>query len=184
MSRSSTLLPLSTISPTPAADPSWQSPPQFEMYVPTPIVRDLSVMSVIGLIDNTLHNYSVVGQLEWSRRREGTSTQAPWRAKLQSAARRIQRARGTGIDLPGKEQFVRAQELLERTGLPDGWSLGVMPDGGGGLEIRYYQEQERKHISVTLDDKEMSATTISGESVESAYFESTENLAQWIESRL
>ena len=168
MSNSATLSRTSGVPRTSDSSFSSGHTEPFVSRVPGLLVRNQNAGNAIRAVNDALSSYSRdlsalssysadLRKAFSSIRSEGTATQTLWLAKLQGAARRIQAARDDAIDLPGRDEFASARLVLEATGIPTGWSLGVLPDGEGGLEIRFHQAKARKHISVTLAEDEMSA---------------------------
>lgn len=160
--------------------------PPFTRVYPSDLSRnrslqDRNVTNLIQVIDDVLRDSSAVRRAPV---RIGRSETALWQAKLHRAARRIQAARGKGIALPSRKEFVRARALLQSIDIPPRWRLGIFPDGEGGLEMRFYDEQSRTHISLIIADEELSGSFASGGDLETSEFRSVRDLAAWIESRL
>lgn len=136
-----------------------------------------NVTSLVVEIDDVLRGFDMGLGSHRLRQCQGLSSQPNWRVKLQRAARRVQAARDSGFAQPTWRQFAAAREVLDTLGHRQGWRLGVLPDGEGGLELRFIDDSRIAQVSVTLSDDEFAATFIEGARARTEYFATAEELA-------
>lgn len=144
---------------------------------------DRSVVHVLSTIDDALQSNDECTR-QCTGHSVGRSMQPSWRRQLQRAIRRMQKARGEQYPLPGRREVQAARELLGRTGVPPAWRLAIMPDGEGGLEVRFLLPQSDRQLSVIVAEGELSLTSYSMGSTRSEFFTSLESLSERIASEL